>query len=108
MLEQHGQGERWHLTRGVLYRVRRGVGVGHSTILRVLHENRMHPYHSRKVHVLSERGYVPRVTFCERFLHENNVSPNFTSTVLFTEETRFTRDGMFNRRNGHSPLGACC
>nr|CAD7393258.1 unnamed protein product [Timema cristinae] len=56
----------------MLYRVRqepsiisravsRALGVSPSTILQVLHEDGMEPYHARKVRVISERVYDPRV-----------------------------------------------
>ncbi|KAJ8884949.1 hypothetical protein PR048_011145 [Dryococelus australis] len=58
------------------------VSVGNSTVLRVLHENLIHAYHLRKVHVLCDRVYV----YCEFFLRESNARLNFPSTVLLIHE----------------------
>lgn len=45
--------------------------------------------------------YNVRMTFCRCFLGEKVEHPNFSENILFTGETGFTRDGMFNYHNSH-------
>ncbi|KAL0819430.1 hypothetical protein ABMA28_007535 [Loxostege sticticalis] len=55
----------------------------------------MHPFHYRKVQELSDSDRQPRVSFCEWVL----ANPN--ANILFTDESLFTRIGIFNSHNEH-------
>ncbi|KAJ4449501.1 hypothetical protein ANN_00901 [Periplaneta americana] len=47
---------------------------------------------------------VPHTTvwrFCQWFLQQCGVNPNFPALVLFTDEAQFTRDGITNFHNQH-------
>ncbi|KAJ8958726.1 hypothetical protein NQ318_016454 [Aromia moschata] len=44
---------------------------------------------------------IPREQFCLLFLDRHNDDPNFLNKVMFTDETTFTRLGVFNFVNKH-------
>ncbi|KAJ4436028.1 hypothetical protein ANN_18654 [Periplaneta americana] len=50
---------------------------------------------------LSPADYPARVRFCQWFLQQCGVNPNFPALVLFTDEAQFTRDGITNFHNQH-------
>ncbi|CAH1957620.1 unnamed protein product [Acanthoscelides obtectus] len=72
-----------------------------ASVWRVLHEQQLYPYHFQKVQGLSAADYHRRVQFCLWLLHQIAAQPNFLRYVLWTDEASFTRDGIFNSRNGH-------
>lgn len=72
-----------------------------TTVWRVLREENLHPFHLIKVHSLLPGDYVPRVNFVRWCLQQDIVHPNFLRNVLFSDESTFTRDGIFNSRNSH-------
>ncbi|KAJ4433589.1 hypothetical protein ANN_15899 [Periplaneta americana] len=50
---------------------------------------------------LSPADYPARVRFCQWFLQQCGVNPNFPALVLFTYEVQFTRDGITNFHSQH-------
>ncbi|KAJ4450008.1 hypothetical protein ANN_01415 [Periplaneta americana] len=50
---------------------------------------------------VSPADYPARVRFCQWFLQQCGVNPNFPALVLFTDEAQFTRDGITNFHNQH-------
>ncbi|KAJ4439355.1 hypothetical protein ANN_07477 [Periplaneta americana] len=58
-------------------------------------------YHLQRVQVLSPADYPARVRFCQWFLQQCGVNPNFPALVLFTDEAQFTRDGIINFHYQH-------
>ncbi|KAJ4432828.1 hypothetical protein ANN_21467 [Periplaneta americana] len=50
---------------------------------------------------LSPVDYPARVRFCQWFLQQCGVNPNFSALVLFTDEAQFTQDGITNFHNQH-------
>ncbi|KAJ4426257.1 hypothetical protein ANN_27069 [Periplaneta americana] len=82
-------------------RVALQVNVSHTTIWRLLKEYQLYPYHLQRVQALSPADYPARVKFCQWFLQQCDVNPNFPALVLFTDEAQFTRDGITNFHNQH-------
>lgn len=76
------------------------LGVSHVTVWKVLREQQLKPYHAQRVQALTETDYQPRLQFCHWFL-ERCITPNFHSTVLFTDEAKFSRDAILNYHNNH-------
>ncbi|CAH1366302.1 unnamed protein product [Tenebrio molitor] len=76
------------------------VGVSPYTVWRTLKEQGLHPYHIQLVQGLKPEDLLKRVRFCE-WLLEKNEEPQFIERLLTTDETTFTRDGIFNARNTH-------
>ncbi|KAJ4426764.1 hypothetical protein ANN_26563 [Periplaneta americana] len=82
-------------------RVALQVNVPHTTVWRLLEEYQLYPYHLQRVQALSPADYPARVRFCQWFLQQCGVNPNFPALVLFTDEAQFTRDGITNFQNQH-------
>ncbi|KAJ4442666.1 hypothetical protein ANN_04255 [Periplaneta americana] len=82
-------------------RVALQVNVPHTTVWRLLKEYQLYPYHLERVQALSPADYPARVRFCQWFLQQCGVNPNFPALVLFTHEAQFTRDGITNFHNQH-------
>lgn len=81
--------------------IARRVQLSQSTVLRILHEQLFYPFHPQRVQCLNPDDYPRRREFCEWFLHQSALIPDFSSCVLFTDESSFTRDGIFNTHNQH-------
>ncbi|KAJ4446527.1 hypothetical protein ANN_13223 [Periplaneta americana] len=77
------------------------VNVPHTTVWRLLKEYQLYPYHLQRVQALSPADYPARVRFCQWFLQQCGVNPNFPALVLFTDEAQFARDGITNFHNQH-------
>ncbi|KAJ4448333.1 hypothetical protein ANN_10348 [Periplaneta americana] len=82
-------------------RVALQVNVPHTTVWRLLKEYQLYPYHLQRVQALSPADYPARVRFCQWFLQQCGVNPNFPALVLFTDLAQFTRDGITNFHNQH-------
>ncbi|KAJ4439751.1 hypothetical protein ANN_07879 [Periplaneta americana] len=82
-------------------RVALQVNVPHTTVWRLLKEYQLYPYHLQRVQALLPAHYPARVRFCQWFLPQCGVNPNFPALVLFTDEAQFTRDGITNFHNQH-------
>lgn len=77
------------------------LGVSHSSVWRILHEDELHPYHVQRVQALSDGDYQQRVDFAGWFLQQIAAAPNFAADVLFTDEAMFTLEGICNVHNVH-------
>ncbi|XP_063931273.1 uncharacterized protein LOC135143347 [Zophobas morio] len=86
--------------RSVLY-VAQMSGCSRSTTHRILQERRLHPYHYTRVQHLRPTDYPRRVHFAQWFLRQNELNPDFSRRILFTDECSFSREGMFNAHNWH-------
>lgn len=57
----------------------------------------LHAYHYQRVQNLRPADFQPRLEFCRWILNNNDVLPN----ILWSDETTFTRNGIFNTHNSH-------
>ncbi|CAG9796493.1 unnamed protein product [Diatraea saccharalis] len=78
-----------------------GPSVSHWTVYKVLRRNRMRPYKIHKVQALIPEDLPRRRTFCRWLLDQQQRLPGFIQHVIWTDESTFTRNGMWNRRNSH-------
>jgi hypothetical protein len=76
--------------------------LSHSTVHRILKEEKLHAYHYTRVQELREEDYGRRKTFCQNFLRRVDEDPQFPSRVIFSDESLFTREGIFNSHNMHT------
>lgn len=81
--------------------VARTLGRSHTSVWRVVHNDRQHPYHRQRVHHLLATDFPLRVEFSRWFSQRSVQDPVFPTTVLFTDEATFSREGMFNTHNQH-------
>lgn len=84
-------------TRGIS----RLVGVSHQTVIRILHDNRLHPFHFQRVQALNPADYQLRLNFCQWVVQQYALQSDFIADILFTDEATFTREGIFNAHNLH-------
>jgi hypothetical protein len=79
----------------------RNLNVNYSVVQPVLKSEAYHPFHYTKVQALSEDDFPLRVNFCRWMLDAINLNPNFQNQIMWTDESTFTRDGIFNMHNHH-------
>lgn len=73
--------------------------ISHESSRKIL---KKHKYRSFKYQLhqhLYEDDANRRIVYCDWLLQNNAINPNFTSLILFSDESRFTNNGMFNRQN---------
>lgn len=69
-----------------------------ESVRQIFKEQLLRPYHFQKIHSLLEHDFLPRVQFCEWL---QNQRQNIISSILFTDEAGFSRDGILNLHNMH-------
>jgi len=72
-----------------------------SSVERILQAEKFHPYKPIIVQKLNENDYPRRLEFCNWYLQKCQEDEGFWSKVLWTDETRFTNCGIFNKHNHH-------
>jgi hypothetical protein len=77
-------------------RISSAEGVHRSTVWRILHEDQLYPYHLQSVQGLKPEDLSRRVRFCQWCLEQCVRHPQILWKLLFTNEEKFTRDGIFN------------
>ena len=75
--------------------------VSHKTVLRILKENLLYPYHIQSVRVLLLRDFPPGEHFCQWVLQRAAENPQFLSQVLWTDEANCSRNAIQNFHNNH-------
>lgn len=81
--------------------IARETGVSKTKVLTVLHKNKFHPYHFTKVQGLEPNDYAARRDFCRYLLNSDIEQYHFFKKILWTDESLFTRQGVFNFHNMH-------
>lgn len=79
----------------------RVLGVGRTSIMRILHDDNQHPYHFQTVQALCADDYPKRIEFSRWYLQQRLAQPDFPSWILFSDESSFTQDGIVNLHNMH-------
>nr|CAH7735692.1 unnamed protein product [Callosobruchus chinensis] len=62
----------------------KSINVSNNIVWRVLREQMLHPY-----------------KFCNWFSEKCREDRNFSKCILYTDEAKFTREGIYNSRNSH-------
>ncbi|KAJ8960168.1 hypothetical protein NQ318_003890 [Aromia moschata] len=75
------------------------LNISHSSILRVLTENQMHPYKLIPTNELAEDDFDIRILFCEQMMQMIDDNTLQIKNVLFLDESTFTLHGHANRHN---------
>lgn len=75
--------------------------ISYSSIQRILKNAKMHPFKFQSVQALQVRDYQRRITFCEEFNNKMVEDPLFHQKIIWTDEAKFSRDGITNSRNNH-------
>lgn len=72
-----------------------------SQVQKFLKKNKFHYYKYQPTQSLHPGDNERRLQFCHWFRDQLREDPNFTKTILWSDESLFTNKGMFNRRNQH-------
>lgn len=81
--------------------IARDVGISRSSVCRILHRHRFHPFHISLHQELYGNDFQSRIAFCQFALQQLQGNPVFLSNILFTDEASFTNHGNVNLRNMH-------
>lgn len=74
-------------------------GVNRETARRILKKHEFKPYKYHCHQHLYENDNERRVNYCNWLIDNHLADINFHTNILFSDETRFTNNGMFNRNN---------
>ena len=77
------------------------LDVSHQTVLRILKENLLYPYHIQRVQALLPHDFPPRENFCQWVLQRVAENPQFLSQVFWTDEANCSRNAIQNFHNNH-------
>ena len=66
-----------------------------------LREHNMHPFQAQYVQALQPDDYALHIAFAQWYLGNCASDPFFLATVLFSDETFFTREEIINTHNTH-------
>lgn len=67
----------------------------------ILNKDGQHPFHYRRVQSLKERDPAQRLVFCQEFIECAENHPTYVDRIVWTDESIFTREGIFNQHNSH-------
>jgi hypothetical protein len=81
--------------------IARLFAANHVTVHRVLQEENYHDYHFTSVQQLENRDYESRRRYCRRLLRNYELNQIYLDHILWTDESLFTKMGMFNCHNYH-------
>uniref|UniRef100_A0A8D8XFP3 Transposase n=1 Tax=Cacopsylla melanoneura TaxID=428564 RepID=A0A8D8XFP3_9HEMI len=79
----------------------RESGLSRSSIMKMLHQDKFHPYHVSLHQELHGDDFRNRIDFCQRMLQHIQRDPLFTKKVLFSDEATFKNTGNVNKHNLH-------
>lgn len=79
----------------------RDLDISSVSIFRILHKFKFHPYKNIRVQHLKQTDFAKRLELCETIMVKMQEDHDFLSKVIWTDEARITKNGIFNRRNCH-------
>lgn len=82
-----------------LRRAGRQFQVHHKTVHRIFKKNKRKAFKYQKVQALLHRDMPVREAYCQWLLTKIESDSNFLFNVMWTDESTFTRNGMWNRQN---------
>ncbi|KAI4467786.1 transposable element tc3 transposase-like protein [Holotrichia oblita] len=75
------------------------LDISMTSIQRVLAKNKWHPYAQRKVYELRNGDAQRRIDFCEWLTIRKQEHPDMLRKNLWSDESKFTRQGVLNNKN---------
>lgn len=79
----------------------RDLGLNKMSMQRILAKHKWHPYSHTLVHGLKLSDYERRVNFAEFIIMKNQENDQFLRNIIWSDEAKFTKNGIFNKRNSH-------
>lgn len=80
-------------------KVSREIGVGKTTVHKLLKLEKWHPYKIKLVQELNEDDPDRRLQFCEEMMDKCHRDPLLIQNIIFSDESTFTLTGEVNRQN---------
>lgn len=75
--------------------------ITHTAVLGILKRASLHPYKIQRVQALLPRDCPIREAYCRWLLQKIVEERDFIKHIIWSDESLFTRNGMWNRRNEH-------
>lgn len=76
--------------------VARALGLSPWKVWYTVNTVGLYPYHYTPVHVIEEGDPVRRLDFCRFMLNADLEDPSFLRNILWTDESKFSKDGITN------------
>lgn len=77
------------------------LGVSQWKVWFTMHTAGNYPYHYTPVHVIEEGDPIRRMDFSRFMLNADAEDPDFLKRILWTDESKFDKDGISNYHNAH-------
>ncbi|KAJ8950891.1 hypothetical protein NQ318_011192 [Aromia moschata] len=77
------------------------LGISKTSVLKILRKHKFHPYAFSIVQHLKETDFPRRVEFCQFILLRSQENDFFLDNIIWSDEAKFTKNGVFDRRNSH-------
>lgn len=77
------------------------LGISQWKVWFVMHTVGQHPYHYTPVQVIEEGDPLRRLEFCRFMLNTDVEDASFFKKILWTDESKFDKDGLTNYHNAH-------
>lgn len=77
------------------------LDISRASVHRILRKHKLHPFSEITVHGLRLGDDARRVNFCEFMCTKITENPRFLYNIMWTDESKFSRQGIINRRNNH-------
>lgn len=84
-----------------LRQAERELGYSRNSMQRILRKHKWHPFSLQLVQHLKPEDLRRRVEFCEFILVKVGEDSNFLENIIWSDESKFCKNGMFNRHNHH-------
>lgn len=84
-----------------LRRLSRDSGIGKTSVFRILHTEKLHPYHISLHQSLEEDDHLFRINFAVWAQNKIQNHLNFYFNILWCDEATFKSNGEVNRHNMH-------
>lgn len=77
------------------------LGISYPSISRIMAKHKWHDFSFVPVQHLRDEDYALRLNFCEWLLVKTQEDPAFLQNIIWSDESKFSKEGVTNRRNWH-------
>lgn len=75
--------------------------IGNRSIWKILKKHKYRPYKYSLTQNLHQDDNIRRIQFCEWFIIKSQDDPDIYRKIIWSDESKFTKNGLFNRHNVH-------
>lgn len=87
--------------QGSIRGVETAGGISYTSVQRILKKAGMHNYKFQNVQALVDEDFQRRELFCTQLMDKLDDDNSFLERIIWTDEAKFSRDGIINSRNNH-------